>query len=64
MMRLEAMPPQDILIVAQPMEQCCYCWYTLHPGVPYPEEWSSTICPGHVTWLLAIAGERRERSAS
>lgn len=23
---------------------CAWCWKRQHPSVPYPREWSSTIC--------------------
>lgn len=39
--------------VASPVERCAWCWPVLHPGVPYPGQWSSTICAEHSAWILA-----------
>jgi hypothetical protein len=61
---LAAMPVQSILVVAQPVEQCCYCWYVLHPQQSYPEAQSSTICEPHSVWILASLSERRQRRAA
>lgn len=30
--------------MAEIREKCAWCWPERHPGEPYPEEWSSTIC--------------------
>jgi hypothetical protein len=60
-MFIASMQPQTILTVVQPVEQCCYCWYLLHPQTPYPEEQSSTICNPHSAWLERQALERRAR---
>jgi len=45
--------------VAAPIEQCAWCWPLLHPGKPYPEQWSSTICAAHSAWVLLQAAARR-----
>jgi hypothetical protein len=47
-MGLERIPP-----AANPVEECCYCWYVLHPTLSYPETWSSTVCEEHSLWMLA-----------
>jgi len=47
------MTPTRIPPVMTPVEDCCYCWYVLHPTTSFPEAWSSTCCPDHSTWLLA-----------
>ena len=62
-MFLPPMPTQNIPVVVQPVEQCCWCWYLLHPGQPYPEKWSSDICPGHISWIEQQVIERRVRLA-
>ncbi len=56
-----AMHPKDILVVPQPVARCAYCWYVLNPLLPYPESWSSTICPVHDTWTRAQLATRRAR---
>lgn len=61
---LAAMAPQNILVVTRPVEQCCYCWYVLHPQRPYPEAQSSTICEPHSAWILASLLERRRQRAA
>ncbi len=45
-----AIAPALIPGVAVPDERCMCCWYVLHPHMPYPEAWSSTLCAGHVAW--------------
>ena len=62
-MLLASMAPQNILNVMQPLEECCYCWYLLHPQQSYPEKWSSTICGEHGAWIQRQAAERRARRA-
>ena len=41
--------PIIVLITTASLEErrakCAWCWDKRNPGVPYPEEWSSTICP-------------------
>lgn len=32
--------------------QCAWCWPIIHPGLPYPESWSSTCCDAHAAWIL------------
>jgi hypothetical protein len=37
-----------LITTASPEERrakCAWCWPRRNPGVPYPEKWSSTICP-------------------
>lgn len=46
-------------MVARPIEQCAWCWPHVHPGQPYPEEWSSTMCAEHAAWMLAQSQARR-----
>ena len=46
-----AMPAHAIPAVAHPQEACAWCWYTMHPGVYFPENESSTICSGHMQWM-------------
>ncbi len=58
-MYLASIAPQNILSVVQPLEECCYCWYLLHPDLPYPEDWSSTICTNHENWILTQLAARR-----
>ncbi len=58
------MPVQDISQVAQPQEDCAWCWQILHPSQPYPEAWSSTCCTSHSTWLINLSAERRARRAA
>lgn len=58
-MFIAPMMAQNILQVAQPQEQCMYCWYMLHPSQPYPEAWSSTCCSSHSAWLINLSAERR-----
>jgi hypothetical protein len=50
---LAPMKPQCIPAVALPLEHCMYCWYVLHPTMPYPESWSSTCCSEHSAWIMA-----------
>src|SRR6266568_6039726 len=57
---LARMATPSIPLVAHPIEQCCYCWPTVHQSQPYPENWSSTCCTEHSTWLLAIAERRKQ----
>ena len=63
-MFIASMQPQTILTVVQPVEQCCYCWYVLHPTLPYPEQWSSTICTNHENWILDQLAARRAKQQS
>src|SRR5258706_2134457 len=63
LMFLTSMAPQNILIVMQPLEECCYCWHLLHTQQSYPEKWSSTICREHSAWIQRQAADRRERLA-
>ncbi len=53
----------QIMPVASPVEACAWCWPLLHPGEPYPEQWSSTICAGHEQWILERAQARRANAA-
>lgn len=46
---------------SQPLPDCAWCWYAEHPGEPFPEQWSSTICAGHEAWQLARLAESRAR---
>ncbi len=57
---LAPLAPAQIPSVALPLEACMYCWYVLHPNLPYPATWSSTCCTGHVAWMHA---RRRTRLA-
>ena len=57
---LEQMKPENIPAVSAPVIDCCYCWYVVHPAMPFPESWSSTICDGHSAWLLAQLARRRD----
>lgn len=62
-----AMPRMEtsrILSVAYPVEQCIYCWYLLNQETPYPEQWSSTCCQAHCSWLLEQLATRREARAN
>jgi hypothetical protein len=62
---LERMATAAIPVVANPVEACCYCWYALHDDTPYPEKWSSTICPPHTVWQLQRLAEwRAQRKAA
>lgn len=54
-------PEQGIPLSATPLIDCAWCWSVLHPGVHFPEKVSSTICPGHMTWMLAQARQRRAK---
>ena len=47
------MAPTRIPPVMTPVEACAWCWPLLNPGLPYPEQWSSTCCSEHSTWILA-----------
>ncbi len=58
-----AMPATQIAPVSLPVEACAWCWPLLHPGQPYPERWSSTICAEHEAWFDRQRVERRERLA-
>lgn len=49
----QRLAPERIPPVLLPVERCCYCWYVLHPTIPYPAAWSSTICDAHTGWILA-----------
>jgi len=60
-MFIASMQPKDILVVPQPVAQCAYCWYVLNPSLPYPESWSSTICPNHENWILNQLATRRAK---
>ena len=44
-------------------EKCPWCWPIRNPGVSYPEEWSSTICPGCEAAMDAQIGQRRAARA-
>ncbi len=61
MSHLAAMQPELIPATSAPVEDCCYCWYVLHPCMPFPESWTSTICTDHSAWLLAQLARRREQ---
>lgn len=50
-------------MVARPDEACAWCWPHVHPGRPYPAEWSSTICQEHSAWVLAQLAARRSQHA-
>ena len=57
-----ALAPELLPAVAFPYvadEQCMCCWYVLHPTLPYPEEWSSTVCEGHAAWYIEQLAVRR-----
>ncbi len=56
-----ALTPARIPPVAFPDEQCMCCWYVLHPTLPYPEDWSSTLCAGHDAWYEVQRLARRAR---
>ncbi len=58
-MVMERVTTATIPDVAKPVEQCCYCWYKLHGDRPYPEQWSSTICNPHSTWLVQRLARRQ-----
>jgi hypothetical protein len=41
-------PGVPIVVMASLEERCAkcaWCWDKNHPGVSYPREWSSTVCP-------------------
>jgi hypothetical protein len=40
-----AVPIVVITSLEERREKCPWCWEMNHPGVPYPEGWSSTVCP-------------------
>jgi len=61
---LEQMQPELIPATSAPVIDCCYCWYVVNPGMPFPESWSSTICADHSAWLLAQLARRREQRLS
>jgi len=62
---LPALRPERIPAAQAPVERCCYCWYILHPTTPYPEDWSSTICDEHSSWILIqYAHIRSQRRAA
>ncbi len=63
-MILPAMSASTIAKTATPIETCAWCWPLLHPGEPYPESWSSTICASHEQWILERAQESRARRAN
>jgi hypothetical protein len=50
---------QRIPLVASPLVDCAWCHRARYPGVDFPRDLSSTICPGHMTWMLAQAAQRR-----
>jgi len=56
-----ALAPALIPGVAVPDERCMCCWYVLHPDMPYPDEWSSTLCAGHDAWYEMKRLARRAR---
>jgi hypothetical protein len=33
-------------------EHCAWCWQAIHPTLPYPETWSSTICSAHADLMI------------
>ncbi len=37
----------QIPLVILPLTPGTWCWPHLHPGNPYPEQWSSTTCQEH-----------------
>jgi len=45
-------PVQGIPLSTTPLIDCAWCWPLLHPDLPYPEQWSSTICETHSAWML------------
>jgi hypothetical protein len=55
---LARMATSEILVVAKPIEACCYCWYTMHGDEPYPDV-SSTICEPHTAWVIQRLAEQR-----
>ena len=50
-------PAVALPYVANEWRMCC--WYVLHPAHPYPEHWSSTVCPGHTAWYMEQLAVRR-----
>ena len=50
---------ERIPLSTTPLIDCAWCWSVLHRGEHFPEQVSSTICPGHMTWMLAQAEQRR-----
>ena len=60
MQSLPTLCPERIPPVPTPDELCAWCWYVLHPLVNFPKNVSSTICPGHATWMLQQAQARRQ----
>ncbi|GCE24224.1 hypothetical protein [Dictyobacter kobayashii] len=55
-MRIDAFSP-----VSTPWEQCAWCWKYMHPDLPYPEHWSSTICAQHDLQLRTRRRQQRQR---
>ncbi len=66
---LDLAPGQDTellsasVIVTDPAERrekCAWCWNERHPnGEPYPEHWSSTMCPPCEVRMHAQLAQRR-----
>jgi hypothetical protein len=42
------------------MDRCTHCWY-VRRRTDYPEQWSSTACPGHACWEHCRTRQRRVR---
>jgi hypothetical protein len=53
-------PIIDIPKVSQPQEDCSWCWYALHPLIPFPSDRSSTCCPEHCVWVVSGRARKRE----
>lgn len=45
------MPMRTIPLVTPLHPACAWCWYLLYPGIPFPEQESSTICAPHAEWM-------------
>jgi hypothetical protein len=56
------LPP---VIMTSEAERCAWCWKQRHPGgEPFPETWSSSICPECEAAMYArLAVTRAERAA-
>ncbi len=62
-----AHPMPGRALVVTPIESCAWCWPRLHPGVPYPAHWSSTLCltdKQHLQSQLARCKAQREEIPS
>lgn len=59
------LPIVAVTSLTERREKCAWCWARRYPGVPYPEEWSSTLClECHARILAESACRKAARAAA